>query len=242
METYTVSKDSYQKLMKRRLRIVIPFIALILLIVIGGNLYTAKAGEFLPLVIILPLFMAFLGFTFYRNIRKQMDLVLSYRLTITESEITREQQSTPTITINFMEVKEIIKTKRGGFQIKGRTGRDIIHVPHLIYNAAGLEQQLARFSPIIAAKGNATPLEAYQGLFYLLGVAGFVASMSLNNPLLILLTGLIAIGVLIWLFITVRQSKNATASMRRRSWLYLFFVLIIAFNLYLRIAGFPYSR
>lgn len=241
METYTVSKEAYQKLVKKRLRITIPFIALILLISIGGNLYTAKGGgEFLSLIIILPLVTALLGFSLYRGMRKQSQLVLSYSLTVTESEITREQQSTPTITINFMEVKEIIKTKKGGFQIKGRTSRDIIHVPHLIDNPVGLEEQLARFSSITTIKGNGTPFEAYQSLIYLAGVAGFVASMSVSNPLLILLSGGVAIAVLIWLFITIRQSKNATAAMRRRSWLYLLFVIVILVNLYTRIVGYPY--
>jgi hypothetical protein len=237
METYTISEETYREQMRKVFKILIPIVALGVLIVVGANLYTARSGDFAILAIVMPLFIAYAGFSYYRSVRKQTKLVLSYSLTVSDSEITRVQDSTPTITINFMEVKEIVKTKRGGFTIKGRTARDIIHVPHLIENSQELEQRLQAFVPITTT-GSAN-FQQYQGLVYLLGISGYIAAVSVNNPLISVLAALAAIGVLVWLFITVQRSKNATAAMRRRSWFYLLMVLLLFFTIYTRIAGLP---
>lgn len=234
MEIYRINKDVYLKMIRKRFRIIIPLVLLIILVGFGANLYTARNGEFAFMAVFFVLFTGFIGFSLYRSTRKQMQQVLSYTLTLSDNEITREQDSTPTITINFMEVKEIIKTKKGGFVIKGRTARDIIHVPHLIDNAGELEQRLQGFAPI-ATTGSTLSLEAYQSLIYLLGLAGFITSLTVNNDIIAILAGAVAIAVLIGLFTIVRRSKNANTSMRRRSWSYLLFALLIAYTLYTKI-------
>jgi len=241
METYRIQKDTYLKLIRKRFRIIVPLLLLIILIGFGANLYTAKGVEMGYMAVFPLLFMAFVGFSLYRSTRKQMQQVLSYSLTLSENEITREQDNTPTLTINFMEVKEIIKNKRGGFLIKGRTGTDIIHVPYLIDNAGELEQRLQSFAPI-ATTGSTATLETYQGLIYLLGLAGFITSITVTNTLLAVLAGAVAIAVLVWLFIIVRQSKNANVSTRRRSWAYLLFALLIVYTLVVKFVGLPFGR
>jgi len=67
-----------------------------------------------------------------------------------KSDIIREQLNTAPLTIHFMEIKEILKSKKGGFMIKGRTRTDVICIPYLIDNAAALEVELGKFAPIIS--------------------------------------------------------------------------------------------
>lgn len=241
MQTYTVSKDAYQKLVKKRLAIVIPAIAVVMLTFLGLDFSTSRSTDIVYQAITTPLIMAFVGFIYYRAFRKQIRLVLSYTLTLSESEITREQNSTPTITINFMEVKEILKTKKGGFVIKGRTARDIINVPYLIENAADLEQRLQTFAPITAT-GRRLPYQQYIGLIYLTGVAAYITSILEKNIFLSIITGVVALAILIWLFITVRRSKNATDGMRRATWFYLYFAIMLTATLILKIMGFQFGK
>jgi hypothetical protein len=236
---FKISKETYQKLVRRRMKIFIPILAVIILLIIIINLYRARADEFTYLVIILPLVVAYYCFILYRSFRKQMTMFLSYSLTVTDSEIIREQQKTPPLTINFMEIKEIIKTKRGGFLIKGRTSTDVILVPYLIDNAGELEKRLQTFAPITVWTRNPWHLQ-FQGLLPILGFAALVTANMAINRFVAGLAGLVAIGLLIWTFILIRRSKNVTTNVKRRSWIYLVFAAFAAYTLYTRIMGFPF--
>jgi hypothetical protein len=239
---FKISKEGYQKFARRRMRILIPIVAVIVLVIIFTNLYRAKADEFMYLAIILPLVVAFFGFSLYRSSRKQMNLFLSYSLTVTDSEIIREQLNTPPLTISFMEIKEIIKTKRGGFMIKGRTSADIILVPYMIDNADELEKRLQTFAPITIWTRDPWRLK-YRGLLlYFLGLAALVTANTVNNMIVAGLAGLLAIGLLIWLYITIRRSKNVTTNVRRRAWICLVIAAFIAYTLIMRIVGFPFTQ
>jgi len=225
---FRIDEDRYKKIQRKQTRVMLPIMAVFFLIIIVVNVYKAGLDTWLPVAIILPLVLAYFGFGLYRNMRKQARLILSYSLTVTDSEIIREQEKVPTITISFMEVKEIIKTKRGGFMIKGRTGVDVIHVPHLVEQLDTLEQRLQTFAPITVASRN--PVQ-YQGLLYFVGLAALITSNTVSNLYIAVPASLIAITMLVWLFITVRRSKNVTVAVRRKSWLYLVFALFVAFSM-----------
>jgi hypothetical protein len=228
---FRISEDRYKTIVKKRTRVLVPIMSVFILAIILINLHTAQIDQWLPIAVIVPLVMAYVGFGLYRNLRKQTRLILSYSLTVTDSEIIREQQNVPTLTISFMEVKEIIKTRKGGFMIKGRTSVDVIHVPSLIDDIATLEQRLETFAPITVVSRDP---RQYQGLLYLVGLAALITSNTVSNIFIAVPAGLIAMGMLIWLFITVRRSKNVTVAARRKSWLYLVFAAFVAFSVYSR--------
>jgi hypothetical protein len=241
METYIVSRDAYKRLLRKRLTILIPAMAVIMLGLIGLSLYTSRSSDGVYNAVSTPLILAVIGFIYYRSIRKQIQLVHSYSLTLSDSEITREQKSTPTITINFMEIKEIQKTNKGGFIIKGRTARDIIYVPNLMENAAELEQRLQAFAPVTPT-GTRFSFPKYMALIYFAGIAAYITSITVQNVILSVLAGVVAFGILIVMFVSVRRSRNATKSMRRAGWIYLYFAVLILIAMCAKIVGYSIGR
>ena len=70
-----------------------------------------------------------LAFGLYRGVNRQKEIFDSYRLTLDNNAITREQHKTPTITISNTDVIEIVKNSNGSFTIKGNSPVNVIGVP-----------------------------------------------------------------------------------------------------------------
>jgi hypothetical protein len=78
------------------------------------------------------------------SFRKQKKFLLSYSVTVSDEGVTREQLNTPPLSISFMEIKEIIKTPKGGFMVKGIDRTDVIHILYFIDNPDTLEERTKR--------------------------------------------------------------------------------------------------
>ena len=73
-----------------------------------------------------------LAFGLYRGVNRQKEIFDSYRLTLDNNAITREQHKTPTITISNTDVIEIVKNSNGSFTLKGNSPVNVIGVPSQI--------------------------------------------------------------------------------------------------------------
>ena len=89
------------------------------MIVIAGIVtYTSTAnkpaGENDPTTALITVaaIVLFFGWTIFNLFRKQKKALLDYCVTITDEEISLQQQKNHKITISFMEIKEIIKTEQ----------------------------------------------------------------------------------------------------------------------------------
>lgn len=58
----------------------------------------------------MPIFAILFGISTYRSMKKQKKFLETYKVIISDNEITREQMNTPPLTISFMEIKEIIRS------------------------------------------------------------------------------------------------------------------------------------
>ncbi|MEY4926201.1 MAG: hypothetical protein RI894_637 [Bacteroidota bacterium] len=95
---------------------------------------TGQDGQMSVLSSVIPISLAALSLSIYSSINKQKLLFESYKLSISEDGITREQLNTPTINIPYSDINSIIKDSKGNFAIKGATALDTIGVPYLIDN------------------------------------------------------------------------------------------------------------
>lgn len=182
--------------------------------------------------ILIPVLVVFYGVMFRvvitRAIKIQKGKYESYTLTITDNLITREQQSTPTISIYFNEVKEIIKSKNGRFVIQGKEAGDRIIVHEQIDNREALETELQRIKPIVT-KSTASFSEKNMVLLAL-AACGLTFGFYLLFDNIFIALAVAAIVILIaCFFIQIRNDKNIDSHSKngvlRGVW---FLIIIIA--------------
>ncbi len=195
----------------------IMLIAVTVGIVISSINAKDKAADVNVLPFLIPFIAVAVGFGLYRGVNRQKTLFDSYTLTITNNLITREQFNTPTISIYFNDIKEIAKHKDGSFTIKGKDATDLIGVPPQIDNYSQLETTLQNIQPI-TAKDSVSFLQKYQSLTGLLTVGLMLCVYTVNNKIVVALTGTTLVALMIWSFIKIRSSKNIDSKTKRSVW------------------------
>jgi hypothetical protein len=234
MSQFKISEQQYRKFRKRLLSIYIPFFCVIIAVIVVTNSYGKGGGEFPTWVIVIPVLLAYLGFILYRTLRRQQRIMSSYTITISESGITREQDSTPTISISFMEIKEIIKTKKGAFLVKGLGRTDLIGIPRSLNETGELERELQVLAPITTDKKDPLKMKYRWGLM-LLAIALYICLYSVRNKVVIVGSGLLLSGLLGWSFYEIQRSKNVTTYTKRSSWIYLLIIASIVYMVYIKL-------
>lgn len=111
MQQFTLDGTAANKFIKQQLRISIP----LALVGVGTAFYFGLGGYSNDPSIWsgISLGLIFITISVIRGWRRQQALIRSYTLTIGENRITREQKNTPTISLSFMEIKEISRTPKG---------------------------------------------------------------------------------------------------------------------------------
>jgi hypothetical protein len=182
-----------------------------------------------------------IGFSYYRGLKKQKRLLMSYTVTLSDNEIIREQLNTPSLTINFMEIKEIIKSEKGNFTIKGVSRQDVIYIPYLIDNPIELEQRLETFGPITVHIKDPF-YKKYRMLLTILVLGSMVGLYTVNNKIIVGICGILVSGSLTWAFYETRVSKNIPESAKRRSWIFLLVIASIIYTTYTKLTGYPFAH
>lgn len=225
MQTFKIRQDGFKEIKKQMLIRTIPImlIAGTFGILISSINSKDKATDVNVMPFVIPLIAVSIGIGFYRGMNRQKALFDSYTLTITNNLITREQLNTPTISIYFNEIKEIVKNKNGSFIIKGRDATDLIGIPSQIDNYAQLETTLQNIQPI-AVKDKISFLQKYQSLSGLLVLGLMFCVYTVNNKIVVALTGIALVALTIWSFIKIRANKNVDSKTKKSLW-WIFIVL-----------------
>lgn len=87
-------------------------------------------------------------FTTFMTIRRQKAMFESFRLIITDDEITREMMDMPAVTIRTRDVREVIKDATGGLTIIGWSKLNAITVPAPTRDLEELEELLTFICPL----------------------------------------------------------------------------------------------
>ena len=219
MQTFKIRQGGFRGVKKQMLIRTLPImlIAVTVGIVISSINSKGKTADVNVLPTVIPLIAIAVGFGLYRGVNRQKTLFESYTLTITNNLITREQLNTPTISIYFNDIKEIAKYKNGSFTIKGKDTTDLIGIPSQIDDHAHLETVLQSIQTIIVRE-KVSFIEKYQSLAGLLTVGLMLCVYTVNNKIIVAISGTALLTLMIWSFFKIRSSKNVDIKTKKNIW------------------------
>ncbi len=239
MQVFKIRQDGFKEIRKKMLLRSIPMLLIAGAVGITISTINSKQKEndvnVLPIVI--PMAVLALGFGLYRGVNRQKALFESYTLTITNNLITREQLNTPTISIYFNDIKEIAKHKNGSITIKGKETVDLIGIPVQIDDYLQLETALQQIQPIVV-KDKVSFMEKYQSLTGLVTVGLMLCVYTVNNKIIVALTGSVLVALMVWSFIKIRSSKNIDSKTKRSVWLVIIVLASVIAVMFFKLTGF----
>ena len=219
-ETFEIRETGFEEIKKSLIIKALPLLLLCLVFGVGIASFNTKDKEQLLFVlpIMIPFLLIFLGRGIIKALGRQKMLFKSYRLTFTESDVTREQINTPTINIQFDNIKSIVKNKNGSYVINGKSSGETILIPAQIDNAENLEI-LFRQIKSIEEPNQPSFEEKYKTPITLLTLVCMVLVYVSYNKIIVLIASLIVSSMLIRSFIQILKSKNVDSKTKRGSYL-----------------------
>jgi hypothetical protein len=198
MQTFVIRKDKV-RLLRTRALIRLFAIVLIFVTTVVGLQIVAATTAVNPLGLA-PFLDSFLGVFFaivlYRGIRKSFATIRDFTVVLSNDQIIREKP-TP-MTIGYNEIREIIRTKRGGFVVRGPLKSINLWIPPEIDHYTDMESSLRKIKPLTNKR---FVLQAndrtYLILVAIIAIGGVYAGF-LTNKVLCLTCGIISIGLLAW--------------------------------------------
>ncbi|HEY4108279.1 hypothetical protein [Puia sp.] len=237
MQQFKITPESYKKFRRKWLIKLIPLIAGAITLFILINTRFSLNSDPRTFLLIVTVVVLYSGFNFFRALKKQKEAMLSYSITLTDSEITREQFQTPPLTISFMEVKDIVRMRKGNFRIRGREKTDVIHIPYFIEDYEELQRRLEVFAPVQTNVRDPFFVR-FRWVTAVVGIAVLVGFYAAQNPIVSGTCGILVIGFLIRGFYEAQTNKNLPSSAKRRSWILLLVILAIAYTTWFKFTVF----
>lgn len=225
MRTFKYDLNRFAELKKAMLKGTLP----IMLVALAAGLYIGLGNSqshptpMLPAILSVSITGALIALAIglSRAVKRQRALYESYRLSIDEDGITREQSNTPTIRIMKADVTFIAKNANGSFTITGKSIREVIGIGAQIEDRDELEQMLRQIRPF--GDRLQPPLLEKYGKH-----AGFVTIMLLllvfmsNDRAIVTASAALLLGLLGWSFAETLRSKNIDAKTKRSMYMVFF--------------------
>ena len=117
MYQFKIRQDGFKEIKRAMLLKVIP----IAIFAIFGGLAISymnsnpKENDVNVFPFVIPIMLSAIGFGLFRGIKRQKQIFDSFRLTLDNTTISREQHNTPSISIPISEIIEIIKNKKKSY-------------------------------------------------------------------------------------------------------------------------------
>jgi hypothetical protein len=218
MKQFKITPDGLRQIQKQLLFKIIPFMVIAIGVGIAmGSLNSKKETDSSVLLFIIPFVACVVGFSLYRSVNRQISLLKSFTLTLTNNIVGREQLNTHIITVYHNDIREIVKNKNGSFTIKGKESTDIIYVPAQIENPTELEEELSKIKPV-GTKNTGQPLQKYQLLFPLFTLGLMLSVYMVTNKIVVAISGSLFVATMLWSLIYVQRSKNVDRKTKRNIW------------------------
>lgn len=240
MQYYKIRQNGFKEIKKQMLIRILPImlIAVTVGITISSVNSQDKAIDINILPIIIPLIAVAVGVGFYRGINRQKVLFESYQLTLTSNLITREQFNTPTVSIYFNDIKEIIKNKNGSFIVRGKDPTDLIAIPVQIDNYIELENALDQIKSI-TTKSSKSFLRQYSIAIVVFTLALMLCLYTVTNKIIVAFSGTLLVAILLWSIYEIRRSKNIDAKTKSSMWWVLIVLASIIGMMIMKLIGVP---
>jgi len=238
MQEFRISEAGFKKLKRRMLLLSIIPLVIVVTIFSLTNMLGGKHDTDNSWLYALPIIAILFGISSYRSSKKQKKFLETYKVTISDNEITREQMNTRPLTISFMEIKEIIKSAKGHFTIKGAGSRDIIYIASWIEKPEELEQRLQALAPIQARAKDPWRVK-YRWAIMIPVVASMLGLFISDNRIIAGISGAVLTGFIIWLIYEIFTNKNMPTTAKRRSWIFFIMLIAIIYATYAKLTGIP---
>ena len=238
MQIFKIKHDGFKEIRMKMLLRSIPVLLLAGAVGIIISTINSKenANDLNVLIITIPVTLVALGLGLYVGLKRQRALLESYTVTITDNLITREQHNTPTISIYFNEIKEIVKHKNGSFTIQGKETVDLIGIPVQIDGYSQLETVLQQIQPIIV-RDKVSILDKYQSFTGLLSAGLMLCVYTVNNKIIVGVTGTALVALMVWSFIKMRSSKNVDNNTKRYVWWVILVLASVIAMMFFKLTG-----
>lgn len=175
-----------------------------------------------------------MGISLFIRLKKQKTQFLSYKLTINESDIIREQDGLPMLVIPKNEVREILKNTSESYIIKGQSHYNVIGIHAQIENKEHLEVQLNSIKPIKVLTKKPF-LEKYKLLVIPVPMILFYTVFGSTNKFIVAVGGIVLLGVLGYSGYIITTSKNVNKSVKWCLIATIPLILSIIYNIYIKI-------
>lgn len=200
--------------------------------------YVQNKGKFDPVVYyMIPVVLFSMGIGAVRQLNKQREQLISYRLSITDSSIVREQAEHPPMEIRYTDLSRIIKNKNGSLTIFSRDDAQFVHVPTQLQFFDKVEETLSQIRAIIpAAEDRVANTKAYINIaLSFLGIVGFLTVQLSANKQLAIPSGLLATACWVYLTWKIYPLRNAYPQLRKTFWMFYFVIGLTALTTLSRI-------
>lgn len=230
MEQFKIRQDGFKEIRKSILLRTTP---ILLLATFGGLAIShfttvGQQSNINVIPIIIPVLMGLLAFGLYRGLNRQKEIYESYKLTLVNNNIIREQLNTPTISIANEDVSEISKNSNGSITIKGNSALNVIVIPTQIDNYDKLEQLLADIKQI-STKSSEPLLQKFSGMLSVITIALMATVYISEDKIIVGISGTVLLFVLGHSMYEVQRSKNIDKKSKRGTlWLILVIAAIIS--------------
>jgi hypothetical protein len=227
-EEYKIRSGGFNEIKKQMIIRAVPIGLLALGAGLGISFFNPNSQDIqldtLPIVILIGL--GALSFGLYKGINRQRILFESYKLTISENEMRREQFNTPTINLVFSDINSILKNTNGSLTVKGRTKLDIIGIPAQIDNLEQLEKSLNQIRTITQVNKTSVS-QKYLIPFVIITLASMATVYISTNKILVGIAGTTVTVILVWSFIQTQRSKNIDSKTKKSSYFTIFVLISI---------------
>jgi len=237
---YKIKENGFDE-MKRKIvvktTLIMIFAVIIGLVISYLNINTEK-NELGILAVTIPIAIIAITIGIIKGVKKQKKISESYKLTITDKEIIREQVDTEPNIIPFDEIKSIEKNSKDWIIITGKKIINPIIIPAQIDNKIKLEQELNNImaiKPMNIEKTNS--IKANNLLIILIFIASLVTMFISSNNIVMITSGIISILILVYLIYVIQMSKNIDKKTKKIKWWLIFFVFFLITQIYFKFIG-----
>jgi len=226
MKTFKLDPCGFKEIRQKTLLRTIPIAVLAAL----AGLYISSVNQntgtssldTLPIVI--PIMIVALCFGIFSGLKRQKDMWDTYELTIDGETISRTQNNVPTVTIKKDDLQEIVESPQGHILLKTGNRTNLINIPSSVQDRDELLNTLAGFGQINKEVGNKSNLTLFISLA---GIGLMLVFFVSKDKSIILLTGTILTGGLLWAFFEIQKSKLIDKKTKRGA----YFIFLVLFSI-----------
>lgn len=211
MKTFKLNPDGFKEIRKKLLlRSAIISLAVISLATIILTRNPKMDG--MVLMIFIPVLLGVLFYYFMASIKKQEEVWNSFQVTIDEGIITRSQNTSPNLSINRNQLKEIIHTSEGQIILKTDKRTHFINIPASVQNKEELLLNLSSFGPLSNKEPKKHTLVKI--ILPLLAIGLVIIVFTLNKKEIVVPAGILLVIGLIASLIMIQITKRLIAKQK----------------------------